>query len=413
MFNPSKRRILANALLNLNNRYRQADKPQLALAATEEAVSILREIAKSSSDARNLLASSLGHNLYNSYLELGLHRQALQAAEESAQLYRTLQAEDSVFDAMLPFAIVNVGLEYARLGQWYQSLLAFEEAVSQSRQQQDVIIGGHAWHSLALSFLALPYNALGRRQEAMALTRQAVEVLASQAPKNSEQKIIYTSLLQQLASSYADLGLFNAALPPILEAVRINNTLDKTDMESLHRAERLIALARLYSKLGRDQESLATAKEAALIFQNRSGHPDMRKTSEASALILKSLAHHNLGESKLALSSTKEAIQLLREANTDEVYTQFELANALTNLGRFLADDGQSQQAQAPAQEAVVISSQPGPTSSRLARSACREQLLPGHHCPATGAILARHRFDGGGDQQRSPLSAATTSPDA
>ena len=290
MINPSKRLVLAKALLNLGKRYTQADKLQQALATDKEAVLILREVAKTSLDARNLLASSLGHNLYNSYLELGLHRQALQAAEESVQLFRGLQANDSVVDLMFPVAIMNVGLGHARLGQWHQSLLAFAEAVGQSRKQQDVVFGGHVWHSTALSFLALPYNALGRRQEAMAASRQALKVLAGQAPKNSDMKIIYTSLLQQLASSYADLGLFNDALPPMLEAVRISNTLDNTDRKSILRAEILVALARLYSKLGRNQESLATATEAALIFQNRSGRPGMRKTSAASALNYKGLS---------------------------------------------------------------------------------------------------------------------------
>ena len=355
IINPSKKLLLAKALLNLSNRYRQVDKPQQGLSITEEAVFILREIAQVSPNARRNLAKALGQNLFDSYLYLSLHRQALQVAEESVRLYSDLQENGLVADWMFPHAMRNVGLIRARLGQWQQSLLALEESVNLSRQQQDLVFGGRFFHNASLIFLALPYNALGRRQEALAISRQAIQILEGKAPADSNKKLIYTGMLQILAESYADLGLFDDALPPMLQAVHINKTLGETSGEIDHRGQSLVALARLYGELGRDQEVLAITDEALTIFRNRSGHPGDRKATLASALILKGSAHHNLGESELAHSSTKDAIRLLRSANTEDVSIQLVLARALANLGRFLADDGQTQQARPPAQEAVVI----------------------------------------------------------
>lgn len=98
----------AASLTNLAIRLRDLGRREQALAAAEEAVQLYRTLAEAHPDAVTPdLAASL-NNLASSLSELGRPEQAFVAAEEAADLYRTLaEARPDAFTPNLASSLNN------------------------------------------------------------------------------------------------------------------------------------------------------------------------------------------------------------------------------------------------------------------------------------------------------------------
>jgi tetratricopeptide (TPR) repeat protein len=106
---------LAMSLNNLGNRYSAVGKRQEALAPTEEAVSICRELAETNPAFLPGLAMSL-NDLGNSYGEVGKRQEALASTEAAFTIYLELAETNPAFLPDLARSLNNLGIRYSAVG---------------------------------------------------------------------------------------------------------------------------------------------------------------------------------------------------------------------------------------------------------------------------------------------------------
>ncbi len=106
---------LAMALNNLGNRYSEVGRRQEAVAPTEEAVSLYRELATTNPAFRPDLAMAL-NNLGIRYSEVGRRQEAVAPTEEAVSLRRELATTNPAFRPDLAMALNNLGICYREIG---------------------------------------------------------------------------------------------------------------------------------------------------------------------------------------------------------------------------------------------------------------------------------------------------------
>ncbi|MFC1475368.1 tetratricopeptide repeat protein [Candidatus Zixiibacteriota bacterium] len=126
---------LALSLNNLSNRLRDAGENDQALAAIKEAVEIRRQLAQANPARFNPdLADSL-NNLSNRLRDAGENDQALAAIQEAVELYRQLaQANPARFNPELAQSLNNLSNRLSDAGENDQALAAIQESVAIRRQ---------------------------------------------------------------------------------------------------------------------------------------------------------------------------------------------------------------------------------------------------------------------------------------
>jgi tetratricopeptide (TPR) repeat protein len=331
---------------------------QEALAPTEEAVKIRRELAKTNSAFLNDLAASLT-NLGNNYSDLGRRQEALTTSEEAVKVVRVLAKTNPAFQGDLAGTLSNLGIRYSYLGRRHEALAPTEEAAKILRdlaKTNPTYLPGLA---MALGNLGNRLDDLGRRQEALAPTEEALKMFRELA----KTKTIYLpnlamalSNMGTLTNNNSDLGRRLEALATLKEAAKIFRDLAKTN--PAFQGELAGTLSNLgihYSYLGRRQEALATSKEAAKIFR------ELAKTNPAVkpnlAISLHGLGAHysNLGRRQEALALTEEAVMIYRElAKTNPAFLG-DLAASLNNLGYFQLELGQPEITRNAYEEALKL----------------------------------------------------------
>ena len=172
---------LAMALNNLGIRLSNLGRREEALAASEEAVSIRRELVGRNRDAFLPDLASALNNLGAYLSNLGRREEALAASEEAVSIRRELVGRNR--DAFLPdlaMALNNLGIRLSNLGRREEALAASEEAVSIRRElvgrNRDAFLPDLA---MALNNLGIRLSNLGRREEALAASEEAVNSVAS------------------------------------------------------------------------------------------------------------------------------------------------------------------------------------------------------------------------------------------
>ncbi|MEB3324026.1 MAG: tetratricopeptide repeat protein, partial [Cyanobacteriota bacterium] len=173
----------ARALINLGLFLGNVGQRQEALAPTEEAVKITRELAKTNPAFLGDLAASLS-NLGVRYTNLGRRQEALAPTEEAVKIRRELAKTNPAFLGDLAASLSNLGVSYSDLGRRQEALAQDEEAVKIYRElakTNPAFLGDLA---TSLSNLGVSYSDLGRRQEALAPTEEAVKIRRELAKTN-------------------------------------------------------------------------------------------------------------------------------------------------------------------------------------------------------------------------------------
>ncbi|HUK72004.1 MAG TPA: tetratricopeptide repeat protein [Streptosporangiaceae bacterium] len=129
------RPALAMSLNNLSLRLADLGRPEDALTAIDEAVTIRRELAAARPDAfRPGLANSL-NNLSARLADLGRPEDALTAIDEATRTYRELAAaRPDAFRPALAMSLNNLSNQLAGLGRPEDALTAIDEAVTIRRE---------------------------------------------------------------------------------------------------------------------------------------------------------------------------------------------------------------------------------------------------------------------------------------
>ena len=352
---PEARRILAIALTNLGADYSELGRYQEVLALTQGAVTIRRELARTNPAFLPDLGHSLG-NLGATFIHLRRHQEAVAPTEEAVKIYRELAETNPVFLPDLAGFLNNLGEVYRELGHRQEALATTEEALKIRRELAKTNSEFLPAVANSLNNLGNLMSELGRRQEALGPTEEAVRIYRQLAKINP---LILSELavsLSNLGIRYSELGRRQEALVPTEEAVRVYRKLAKTNPSFLpNLALSLNNLGKFLSELGRHQEALTTT-EAALKIRS-----ELAKTNRAFlpdlAMSLQSLGirYSNLGSRQQALAPTEEAVKIYRAVAKTNPAFQNDLAGSLTNLGKVLSELGRRQEALTPTEEAVNL----------------------------------------------------------
>jgi CHAT domain-containing protein/tetratricopeptide (TPR) repeat protein len=309
----------ARVLINLGNFLSEMGQKQEALAPTEEAIRILRQVEGSQPEARRFLASSL-NNLGAHYSNVGRRQEALAPTEEALKIRRELAKTNPAFQGDLATSLNNLGILYSELGRRQEALAPTEEAVMIRRELAKTNPAFQGDLAAALGNLGNRYSYLGRRQEALAPTEEAVKIYRELAKTNPAFQGDLAKSLNNLGIWYSNLGRRQEALAPTEEALKIRRELAKTNPAFLgDLAGSLNILGIWYSNLGRRQEALAPAEEAVKLFREQA------KTNPAYQEDLARSAT-NLALLQLQQANPNAALPLLRETVSTEVtYLQAQL----------------------------------------------------------------------------------------
>jgi tetratricopeptide (TPR) repeat protein len=200
---------LATSLSNQSVRQSELGRREEALAAGEEAVTIRRQLAQADADAfLPDLAISL-NNQSNRLSEMGRREEALAAVEEAAGIYRQLaQARPDAFLPDLAMSLNNLSECLSEMGRREEALAAGEETVGIYRQlaqaRPDAFLPGLA---AVLNNLSECLSEMGRREEALAAGEETVGIYRQLA--QGRPAVFLSDLATALDDLASDLSSLN------------------------------------------------------------------------------------------------------------------------------------------------------------------------------------------------------------
>jgi tetratricopeptide (TPR) repeat protein len=256
---------LATNLNNFSIRLARLGRREEALSASQEAVDIRRRLEQGRPDAfLPELARSLS-NLGNLLCDLGRHEEALAASRESGDIHRRLaQSLPEAFLPGLAGVLNNLGIRLSSLGRHEEALAASQEAadiyerLAQSRPDAFLPDFGRSLNNLSIRL-----SNLVRGEEALAASREAVDIgrrLAQSSPD------AFTPDLAKSISVHSDSL---AALDRHEEAARTASDALRTLLPYVRRyPESYEALARtVVADVKRYSEAAGQTPDAALLEQ--------------------------------------------------------------------------------------------------------------------------------------------------
>ncbi|MGY3063910.1 hypothetical protein ACVWZD_008208 [Streptomyces sp. TE3672] len=306
---------------------------------------------------------------------------ALSAAREALTLYKELErASPGVFGTALVRTLINVANRYADIGDREGALSPAREAVELQRSLADA--GGSAGLpdlALALGTLGRRVHDIGDREGALALTLDSVGIyrqLVEQNPAAFRPGLAAT--LTNLAANLSTVGERRAAVPLAQEAVEIY-----TELAAAHPDEFLAPLASALTNLASSLKSVgnhvgALPHAVAAVRVDRKvaeRHPTGLRSALAGSLTNLSVHREDVGDLAGCLAPAREAVEICRElVARHPVAFQPQLAGALHNLADRISATGDHEGALAPARDAArmyarLASQHPDVFQPDLARS--------------------------------------------
>jgi tetratricopeptide (TPR) repeat protein len=208
--------------------------------------------------------------------------------------------------------------------------------------------------------LGIRLSNLGRREEALAASQEAVDIYRRLAETRPDAFLPDVAMsLNRLGIRLSNLGRREEALAASQEAVAIHRRLAETRPDAFlpDLASSLNNLGIRLSNLGRREEALAASQEAVAIHRRLAEtRPDAFLPNLASSLNNLGNRLSNLGRREEALAASQEAVAIhrrLAETRPDAFLPN--LASSLNNLGDRLSNLGRREEALAASQEAVAI----------------------------------------------------------
>ena len=197
----------------------------------------MKEDLSGRADALGLLANLL-------HQSLGQPKEALEACETSARIYRDLGNTRRLRKALLQLS----GLRW-RTEDLEGSAGGYEEALQLAREQ-----GETAHEAAALASLSVVYRDLDRPREAIRCGKEAIELLRSLEDPQAEAYV-----LTSLADSYEALGHHPSALSHLKRSLRLRRRIGDEEGE----LKALRYLTEIYGELGDEDRVREAAEEVA------------------------------------------------------------------------------------------------------------------------------------------------------
>lgn len=208
--------------------------------------------------------------------------------------------------------------------------------------------------------LGMRLSAVGRREEALAPSEEAVDIHRRLAQTRPDVFLpALAGSLNGLGIRFANLGRHEAALAAGQEAVGIYRRLAQTrpDIFLHNLAASLNNSGTMLSNLGRDEEALTATEEAVDIRRRLAKtQPDAFLPNLAASLTNLGKRFSDLRRHEEALAAAQEAVDIYRRlAQTRPDAFLPNLSLSLNNLGVCLSNLGHREEALAAVQEAVDI----------------------------------------------------------
>ncbi|WP_437666858.1 DUF3856 domain-containing protein [Sorangium sp. So ce1182] len=341
------------------------DRAPLALAAAKRVghrtpFSLLGEVLADS------LVASAGREVALALEEVGLPYPTVSLRRVAEWVNRALlrdssDAADDLLLAEQARRLNNLSINIAELGRREEALEATKEAVAVGRKLAERNADAFQPElAMSLSNLGNRLSDLGRREEALEATKEAVAIGRKLAERNADafQKDLAMSL-SNLGNSLSDLGRPEEALEATKEAVAVGRKLAKRNADAFQPelALSLNNLCNSLSDLGRPEEALDAAREAVAIYSKLAErNADAFQSYLATSLNNLGNVLRALGRPDEALDAMKEAIVICRNlAERDADVFQPGLATGLNNLGAGFGALGRHEEALEVTEEAIAI----------------------------------------------------------
>ncbi len=289
------------------------------------------------------------------YLWMHLWRHTAAAGPQSVDALRNLASR---YDDLRP-DLANADLSVAdvchSMRRRQDALALTKEAVSIGRALAETNPAFLPDLARALANLGVRHRELGQHQDALPPADEAVTTYRELTEANPAFLPDLARTLTNLGAIYRDLGRHHDALASTDKAVTILQTLAKTNPAFLpDLARALTNLGAIYRDLGRHHDALASNDKAVTILQtlaktNPAFLPDLARALTNLGAICRGLGRHHD-----ALASNDKAVTILRNLAETNPGVLPDLADALTNLGVSYRDLGRHHDALAPTEEAVT-----------------------------------------------------------
>ncbi|MDX3575689.1 tetratricopeptide repeat protein [Streptomyces sp. FL07-04A] len=276
---------------------------------------------------------------------------------------RTRKSQNKVRDR-LAAALAELCYRYGDVGRWAEALDANTECLAVLRGQG----AKHSWSviphtALVLSNRSYILRQLGRREEALEASRQAVDIQRMLAVDDPGRAAL-GGTLNNLSLDLGRLGRRQEAIEVVREAVAIHRRLVEKEPGDAHLHGLAMSLTNLSGQLGEaseegsdDGQSLAVVREAVAIKRELAQlAPDAHLPDLAGSLNNLSVELGVAGLREESLAAIREAVEIRRAlaAALPDAHLA-DLAQSLQNMGIELADTGHREEGLEAVRECVGI----------------------------------------------------------
>jgi nucleoside phosphorylase/tetratricopeptide (TPR) repeat protein len=214
---------------------------------------------------------------------------------------------------------------------------------------------GNAQLAEVLDAVGIPESTVSLRRVAAWVSRTLLQALGDSGEEVEQAEL--ARLQNNLGNRLSELGRREEALAATQEAVALRRVLAQRNPDAFqpHLAGSLNSLGNRLSELGRREEALAATQEAVEVYRVLAQrNPDAFQPDLAASLNNLGLMLSELGRREEALAATQEAVALRRvlaQRNPDAF--QPNLAASLNNLGAILSELRRNEEALAALEEAL------------------------------------------------------------
>jgi tetratricopeptide (TPR) repeat protein len=286
----------------------------------------------------------------------GRHIEAVPFTTESAEMYRTLTADNPSYLPTLVDALNILGVRYGKAGRPWDALTVVEEAVVLARAQAADNPTCLPALAVALANLGNSFSAVGRPWDALTATEEAVQLRRAQAADNPAYLPELAGALGNLGAQYSEIGRPWDALTATEQAVQLRRAQAADNPAYLPElAGALHNLGNAYSAVGRPWDALTFIEEAVELRRAQAADNPAYLPELAGALHNLGNAYSAVGRPWDALTFIEEAVELRRAQAADNPAYLPELAGALGDLAAQHNEVGRPRDALTFIEEAVEL----------------------------------------------------------
>lgn len=258
---------------------------------------------------------------------IGRHHEALEAAQQAANLFRVLDAQKpTIHTPDLAASLDNLALRLAENGQQHEALITAQDATDLYQTLPvDHLSSYTSDLAVSLNNLALRLAEDKQQDEALNAAQKATALYCNLANEDSEAyEYNYATSLNNLATYLAEDGQRDEALRTARNAVSICRKLFIRNQVAYapKLAMSLNNLAIYLSQVGQRKEALKIAHEATNLYLDLAAQsPATYRPDLAKSLHILSLRLDENGQRNEALKTAQEAVNLYRDLSRSDPHT--------------------------------------------------------------------------------------------